>query len=367
MYKLLFYTKHNFKNPNGGREKLSSLLYETLKNIFKSNFYCISIFKDKSSWFDIIYKNYIDNVNNKNLSNLKQFIIKNQIDVILIDGSNLGAVAEYLIINRIKIKIIVFFHNFETIFFLESFYYNKTLKSFLIYLYNKKAEKKSLVNSNNIICLSKIDKEKILNKGFKKNIEVIPMCVKDQYDENNKILNDKKIIKNYILFVGTDFYANIHGLKWFFTNVSPFIKFETYVIGKNINKLQKGFKNKKIKFFGYQSDLTEFYLNASAVVSPIFKGSGMETKIAEALMFGKIIIATDKSLRGYENLDSKKCIRANNKSQFIESINNIGIYSHKKFENSARLTYKNYYSENIFQNKLKKFLFNEIYSHNSKI
>ena len=364
MQNLLFYTKHDVINPHGGREKLSAILYNSLKNNFKSNFYYFNINKEKSSFFDKFAWNYIDNVNYSNLKKLKSLLIKHNINNIFIDGSNFGSVCKYLKNNNLNIKIFVYFHNFESKFFLESFYFNRTLKSFFVFCLNNISEKKSLNNSDHIICLTKIDKKKIINMGFNKKIDILPLSVKDEFSENEtKFINKKN--KKYVMFIGTNFYANIHGIEWFLKNVSPFIEFDTYIIGKGFNKLEKKYKNKNIKFFGYQSKIYQFYNNASAIISPIFKGSGMETKIAEALMFGKVIVATSNSYRGYENLNNSTCIRANNKSEFITVLNKLYNNLDKKFENLNRLTYKKNYSEVILNYKLQQILVNEIYNHNT--
>ena len=53
---------------------------------------------------------------------------------------------------------------------------------------------------------------------------------------------------------------------------------------------------------------------------PIFSGSGMKVKTAEALMYGKFLIGTKEAFEGYE-IDEKIGILCNNANDFIKNIN----------------------------------------------
>ena len=45
--------------------------------------------------------------------------------------------------------------------------------------------------------------------------------------------------------------------------------------------------SKSVKVYGQQNSLKDWYENSIVTVAPIFSGSGMKTKIAESLFFGK--------------------------------------------------------------------------------
>ena len=69
--------------------------------------------------------------------------------------------------------------------------------------------------------------------------------------------------------------------------------------------------------------MEKWYRNAHCVIAPIFDGSGMKTKVAEALMFGKKIIGTSEAFSGYEeivNIVGWKCDTA---AEFIETISRV--------------------------------------------
>jgi len=51
-----------------------------------------------------------------------------------------------------------------------------------------------------------------------------------------------------------------------------------------------------------QNQMRKLLLNSQVFVSPVFSGPGMKTKVIEALFHGLPIVASETSLRGYEEL-----------------------------------------------------------------
>jgi hypothetical protein len=66
-----------------------------------------------------------------------------------------------------------------------------------------------------------------------------------------------------------------------------------------------------VKLDGYVNDLSSYYKSAVAVVAPIFKGSGMKTKVIEAMSYGKSIIGTDEAFQGIECDFSRAILQKN--------------------------------------------------------
>ena len=109
--------------------------------------------------------------------------------------------------------------------------------------------------------------------------------------------------KKFALFVGGAFYANQKGIAWFVKHVVPKIDIKVYIIGKGFEKYKHSLELEgKVEVIGEVKSLSNWYLQAHFVIAPIFKGSGMKTKIAEAIMFGKKIIGTPEAFSGYEDV-----------------------------------------------------------------
>lgn len=46
--------------------------------------------------------------------------------------------------------------------------------------------------------------------------------------------------------------------------------------------------------------MAEYIYNADFLIAPIFEGSGMKLKTAEALMYGKTVFGTTEAFEGYD-------------------------------------------------------------------
>ena len=176
-------------------------------------------------------------------------------------------------------------------------------------------------------------------------------------DDKFKQIKNKINKNDFLIFVGSNFFGNTSGLDWYIKNVVGHIDFKTYIIGKNL--LRKKYKdNPKIKFMGYVKNLNKFYKNSLFTVAPIFQGSGMKTKIAESLMYGKYIVGLNEAFVGYEKFEKKIGFKCKDAVSFIKAINILGKKKHLYFETNLRKIYLNNYSNYSMKNLYKKILGN---------
>ena len=91
-------------------------------------------------------------------------------------------------------------------------------------------------------------------------------------------------------------------------------------------------------------NLSEWYLKAHFVIAPIFYGSGMKTKIAEAMMFGKKIIGTPEAFSGYEDVIDQLGWLCETSGDFVKAIGQAKDLIKNSFEPSIRAIYKKKYS-----------------------
>ena len=87
---------------------------------------------------------------------------------------------------------------------------------------------------------------------------------------------------------------------------------------------------------------------------PIFYGDGQKVKTAEAMMYGKTIIATDEALEGYEIENVKGIFRCNTADEFIQTINNVSALSREEYRVSVRDKFLNEYSYATVLEKVRK-------------
>ncbi|MGL4307819.1 MAG: glycosyltransferase, partial [Cetobacterium sp.] len=214
-------------------------------------------------------------------------------------------------------------------------------------------EKLTYKYSDEIIVLNEREKKeliKIYGDQYKNKINIIPLTLEDKFTEYNEIEDLKKF--DY-LFVGSDFYANINGLRWFCKNVMPYVSGKLKVIGKGMEKYKLELENEKIEIIGTVESIEEYYYSALCVVAPIFEGAGMKTKITEALMFGKKIFGTKEAFEGFDiNVEIGEV--CNTREEFIKSLNNENYTNYNIFSRNLYLEkYSDYkkqiYLKNIFR------------------
>lgn len=358
---ILFVGKKFLLQPVGGREMLSSLNYQLLISIFNQNCFHFEISSNqphpsKSKLFSKIFQGEIDGVSKELLAKLSTQVRLQNISQIFIDGSNLGLVAQHLKKEFPNIKIFTFFHNIETKFFYDSLIRAKSLRSIIILVANYFAEKKSVKYSDHLICLTKADSNIMTNFFNRKADSILPMALVDKLNVYASSANQMAEEK-YVLFVGGLFYANEHGMRWFVKYIAPNISYKIFIVGRGFETLKNEFeKTKNITVVGKVDDLNKWYRESDCVIAPIFEGSGMKTKVAEALMFGKKIVASSSALEGYEDMPNNICYCCNSKAAFIDTLNTLYNEKHLKFDQRIRDIYENKFSFLAAKKNLKKIL-----------
>jgi glycosyltransferase involved in cell wall biosynthesis len=354
--KLLLIT--NKLNHNiGGREQLCSLNRNILEDIYKDQFYLAEIEKSSPvSFFEkaAAFRGYIDGLNMVTIGHIVEEVRVNNIDQVFIDGSNFGELARTLKSFTPQVKIYTFFHNVEARFFWRSFRGAPSIRALSVFVANYFAEKKSIKHSNQIICLNERDSS-LLGKWYGRSANhIAPMSIADKFTGRKSI---NKAPQRFVLFVGGDFYANIFGIKWYVDNVSAFVGMHTYIVGRGMEKFKEKFEiNDKVRVIGEVDSLEQWYLDSYLVIAPIFDGSGMKTKVAEALMFGKKIIGTPEAFSGYESIVSVAGVVCNNAQEFITAIDNAEHLVIANHDSALREVYQANYSYGAAKNRLENIL-----------
>lgn len=113
-----------------------------------------------------------------------------------------------------------------------------------------------------------------------------------------------------LLVVGSYFHSpNVEGVDRFLRESWPVIRARTYeprlrIVGSAISRemLERWRAHPGVKVVGYVDDLAREYGRATAVVAPIFWGSGTKIKVLEALAHGRPCVTTAHGSRGFDLL-----------------------------------------------------------------
>lgn len=279
---------------------------------------------------------------------IKQLLKKEQYDVIFFDSSVFGRITRYAK-KHTNSKLITYYHNIEAD-FSKDFYKHGGLPYYPIYrnaVYNEKLASKY----TDYIFLINKEEETRLNLLYNRKID---LCLPVSLNYDGRATNFQKMAEKLnILFVGSNFFANIEGITWFIKNVMPHIDAGLTIVGKGMEQSLVSFSSDKIKVLGYVNNLAEVYAQHQIVIVPIFSGAGMKVKIAEAFSYGKYVLTTDFAFSGYEKQEGIATI-CDNARQFIEAINSYPVSDY--FLPEAVNYFQKYYSQKAVLLKLKQFV-----------
>ncbi|TVZ27528.1 glycosyl transferase family 1 [Gillisia sp. Hel_I_86] len=364
--KLLFICSNNFKtNSGGGGSQCTNRNYLSFCDILGEDNVDVVQFATSlgKNLYSILsrFRNYSRGYN-AGLSKQQVTSILEQAfkyNYIFIDSSYYGILCKYLKKNNYKGQILCFFHNVEHKMYLQEVRANplKFWRSFIIY-YN---EKNAVKFSDQVIVLNERDLMElgqIYKKLLKFKTHVIPISFKDSFPAGEIDLQEQSNLPPVFLFVGSDWFANVHGITWFVKEVLDNVDIKLQIAGSASNVLKKKFVDPKIEYLGFVPDLSSVIMNADFILAPLFKGGGMKVKICEALMYGKNIVGTKEAFVGY-NLDLNKTgAECNNKSEFIHVLKKCSSSKRLKFNMYNRNRFLESYSFAATLEKFKKVLQN---------
>lgn len=359
MPKLMLITPALGHQPLGGRSLLSQLHQDCLREILGGE---LLIHQLPPALIQGVVsrrkalRGFIDGVTDESEQQVFQKLEQEKIQSVFMNGSNLGELARAIRSNFPLMRIITFFHNIEARFFLGALAKTPTLRSLGVLLANYRAEKSAVENSDKRVALNQRDAflmERIHGRGA---TDLLPMAIKDTVIGGNP--SKARILPNdYILFVGGAFYANVQGIRWFARHVAPHLRMRTCVVGCGLDDYKAEFEQwGNVDVIGQVEHLAPWYLGAKVAIAPIFDGSGMKTKVAEALMFGTRIVGTAEAFIGYEEVLPDAGWLCNNDKSFIRTLNQIERCFLPHFDQKLRDIYEKQYSQCATIDRLRKII-----------
>lgn len=116
--------------------------------------------------------------------------------------------------------------------------------------------------------------------------------------------------KNLLSYVGNlKVAANVDTLRWIISDILPQIQHHVkfMVIGKCPDYIREQYKNKSnVVFTGRVDNLVEYVRKSQIFLSPILYGTGIKTKILEAMSMGVPVVTNDVGAEGIEAKDGQE-------------------------------------------------------------
>lgn len=279
------------------------------------------------------------------IKTILKFIKVKNIDVLFCDPGLYGILISQVKKKEPNVKVISFFHNCEYMLYSTAYNDSNWLIKKLILNSVYKNEFLSAKLSDCCVFLTNRDIN-VVENTYKVSLNktyITPIVLNSTYSHSGKKVSRKTPSK--LLFVGSYFSPNINGLIWFSKEVLPYVDYTLTIVGRGFEN--KEFKQElscyeKIELKGFVQSLDEVYESCDIVVQPVFEGSGMKTKTAECLMYGKTLVTTSEGMVGYEISDSNifVCDTADKFIQVLNKLKNIEI--HNFYESLHDLFLNNY-------------------------
>ena len=273
-------------------------------------------------------------------------IARDRIGRVFLNGSNLGRLARAVKRAHPAVEILTVFHNVEARFFLGAFRNRPSARALGVLIANFIAERMAVRHSDRRIVLNRRDGAGLRRLYRRGETDVLPMALADQPRSDHSADTN-----GYLLFVGGGFYANRDGIRWFAKYVAPRIARPTMVVGRGLDDLRSAIEP-NVTLIGAVDDLGPWYRGAAAVIAPIFDGSGMKTKVAEALLHGKRVFGTTEAFAGYEDIVDQAGPRCETADAFVAAIDALDTATPPPYDPALRALYERLYSRDAARDTL---------------
>jgi glycosyltransferase involved in cell wall biosynthesis len=119
---------------------------------------------------------------------------------------------------------------------------------------------------------------------------------------------------------------NVHAVEYFVQKVMPLVRriypsAEFRIYGPHTPGAISALDGREgVRIMGFVDDLSTHFRRATAMVAPIFTGTGQRIKVLEALGAGALLIGTDLSVRSMPLAEGVHYYRANTPDEFAQAI-----------------------------------------------
>lgn len=268
----------------------------------------------------------------RNLRKQLKYHLSQPYDFVFFDGSHYGVYLREFA--RHGFKTICFFHNVEVDYYQQKYKTTHQPQDKLMVGFIAHNERCCIDHASYLITLNERDNRQ-LQKRYHRGADFILPTSFDAYDAAEHH-DPVKLPEQYLLFVGTNFFANKEAMDYYIKEIAPSVHIPLLVVGNIAEAFQDATATPNVHFLGRVDDLAPYYLQATAVVAPILSGSGLKTKTVEALRYGKYVIGSAEAFEGIPilNYPGAGC-ECHNTSDYISLINSLKVA--KTNEASLRL------------------------------
>lgn len=329
----------------GGRQMLGRLNRAILRELFGDRLVVVELDRPRRSGaraFADGLRGHVDGLDSAVIAAALEEIRRSKVATVFLDGSNLGQLAAAIKARCPEVRVCTFCHNVEARFFWGALKRQRSLRALAVMAVNWLAERKAVRHSDTIIALSARDSAGLKRLYGSAATHVSAMAVSEPRARPAGPAGSRR---GYALFVGGTFYANRAGIAWFVEHVAPRIGLRTCVVGHGFEAYRTELERPgKVEVIGGVDSLEQWYRDAHVVIAPIFDGSGMKTKVAEALMYGKKIVGTTEAFSGYDHVAASAGWCCATADEFVAALAQAEAMHLPDFDPALRVLYDQHFS-----------------------
>ena len=305
--KILLISINDLKEQTGG-----GIYLRTIYELYKLTNNEISLFSKNSKDFTVRKNALTDIIGRLFLCPsyigfyvLRLIVLSFKYDCVAIHSSRLGTIAKVLKFFRPNLKVVIHSDNVETILIKSLTVHGGLPRKIINYL------DKMLMPMSERLCSKYSDVLTFITKEDENTFRELGLLASDVTTEVVPVMLPGRInISNqknsYILFTGSfDFYPNQHAFTRLIEIAKANKKIDFVVAGRKLYDFLEESSLEVPENIAIESDVSKdkmesLYQNASVFLCPVYYGSGMKTKIAEALSYNVFCVADAMSTFGYK-------------------------------------------------------------------
>lgn len=298
------------------------------------------------------YWNYLrfrDRIPASLVRELAAFVNSRKPDLLFLDGSSFCGWTQR--VDR-SIRKLVFCHNIEK-HYIWGWVRHQSWLFLPRFFASWRNESRLVRHADFVVCLNRRDAQCLETLYHRRADLILPISLTDRFEPDREQAAEAN---GRLLFVGSYFPPNVEGIRWFCRQVLPQTSWQLDVVGKGMEQLREELESPQVSVLGAVRELDEFYYRAAAVVMPVFFGSGMKVKTAEAMQYGKAIFAAREALEGYDIQGLPAVKECGTAEEFVQALQEFQKQERQKTYPEIRRRFLDKYETGSQEQALRRLL-----------
>lgn len=277
-------------------------------------------------------------------------------DIAFLDMIHVGKFIPLIRTHFPRCKIVVRSHNAEFQIITDLTANRNYLERFFLYHQSKKLkvfEQNVLDSSDGVIFLSEEDRAKF---ALPKMSAIIPPSISFSATKEQSKFRPHQ----FFMFGSWKWQPNEEGLRWFLDNVWTYFSSENphatlRIAGGGLQLSLSDYTNTEYVGFLSDEDLNARIAESTAVIAPLFSGSGIKMKVLRAMAVGSVVIGNKKAFQGINATHQNPVVAT--PFEFLNSMKQLSTNeSENKTIRSANLNFVDeYFSKKAISKKYSNF------------